>query len=416
MSTNDVVQRLHDKRVELHAQMGAILDQVENRREVMSATQFNERQARWEELQAESAELGETVDRYLTLQEDDADLEVQRKRFNPVIRGAKMEYQTELGEWIRHGGSPTFDVPLKATRTLGGTESHDLTTGAASAGDVVPAGFVGNFYTHMLAASGVRQTNAIVYTTSGGEALKIPKSVTDPTAAQIAEGGAITANDPDLGSVTLGTYGFKAMTFVSRELTEDSSVDIEEILGRLLGRAIGTASDLQYVQGDGTTEPQGVNLTPVQGVAGTWAGLIAGATGPDLLTDLYFSVNAPYRPQGYWLMNDATLAAIRKLKSTTNEYLVDRNLTTTPTETIFGRPVVTDPNMVTGAGVKDSILFGDFSSYFAIRDVGGVRIERSDDYRFANDEIAFRVVLRTDSKQVLNDSTNAAVKAFHQTA
>jgi HK97 family phage major capsid protein len=272
----------------------------------------------------------------------------------------------------------------------------------------------------MIQTAAVRQTNTIVYSTSGGEPLKIPKSVTDPTAALVAEGVAITPGDPDLNSVVLNSYGYKTMTYVSRELIEDSDVDIEGILGRLLGRAIGTATGTAYVTGTGSSQPQGCNLTPVAGVTSTWAALIAGATGPDILTDLYFSVNAPYRPQGFWLMNDATLSAVRKLKSTTNEYLVDRNLGMQvaggTNETIFGRPVISDPNMVTGAGVKDSILFGDFSSYFAIRDVGRVRLERSDDFRFANDEVAFRAVLRTDSKQVLNDAGNAAVKAFHQSA
>jgi HK97 family phage major capsid protein len=419
--TRELIESLHDKRMGIYAQMKALADRVESRTETMSADRFDQTKRQWEELDAEFTDIGDRLDDLLTREETNQERESQRKRFNQIFsKRGNMETDSELGNWIRHGGSPTFDVPLKATRTLGGTESHDLTTGGASAGDVVPAGFVGTFFQHMIATAAIRQTNVTVYTTSGGEPLKIPKSVTDPTAAQVAEAGTITPNDPDLGSVTLGTYGFKAMTYVSRELTEDSAVSIEEILGRLLGRAIGTASGLQYVQGDGTTEPEGCNLTPVAGVTTTWAALIAGATGPDLLTDLYFSVNAPYRPQGYWFMADATLAAIRKLKSTTNEYLVDRNLgmssSAGPAETIFGRPVVTDPNMATGAGAKDVILFGDFSSYFAVRDVGGLRLERSDDFRFANDEIAFRAVLRTDSKKVLADAGNAAVKALHDTA
>jgi HK97 family phage major capsid protein len=407
---------LHDYRKAIREEMAGLKPKLE----AFSASplasdnrRFDSVQRQWEAHSQEFTRAGEFLGQALTEAERN---EASRKRFAPIFGRNAMEDNTELGDWIRHGGSPTFDVPLKATRTLGGTESHDLTTGGGSAGAVVPLGFSGAFYMHMIATAAVRQTNAIVYTTSGGEPLKIPKSTADPTAAIVAEGVAITPNDPSLGSVTLGAYGYKEMVYVSRELIQDSDVDIEGILGRLLGRAIGTASGTAYVTGNGSSAPQGVNLTPVAGVNGTWANLIAGATGPDLLTDVYFSVNAPYRPLGFWLMNDATLAAVRKLKATDNSYLVQRDFSQAPGETIFGRPVVTDPNMVTGAGVKDSILFGDFSSYFAIRDVGGVRLERSDDFRFANDEIAFRAVLRTDSKQVLNDTGNAAVKAFHQTA
>lgn len=57
------------------------------------------------------------------------------------------------------------------------------------------------------------------------------------------------------------------------------------------------------------------------------------------------------------------------------------------------RPVVIDPNGPTGIGEK-VVLFGDMSRYF-IRDAGGVRFERSDDYAFANDLVRFRALLRT---------------------
>ena len=54
------------------------------------------------------------------------------------------------------------------------------------------------------------------------------------------------------------------------------------------------------------------------------------------------------------------------------------------------------------------MLFGDFSAYFA-RVVDGVRFERSDDYRFNTDEVAFRTVLSADG--ILVDQTGA-VKYF----
>jgi len=66
---------------------------------------------------------------------------------------------------------------------------------------------------------------------------------------------------------------------------------------------------------------------------------------------------------------------------------------------------------VMGVSVK-SILFGDFSAYYAIRDVSGVRFERSDDFRFQNDLVAFRAIIRTDGKPM--DLT--AVKAYQNSA
>ena len=47
-----------------------------------------------------------------------------------------------------------------------------------------------------------------------------------------------------------------------------------------------------------------------------------------------------------------------------------------------------------GLGAK-SILFGDMSRYW-VRQVGGLRFERSDDYAFANDLVTFRALARLD--------------------
>jgi len=410
--TQALVQQLHDRRVNLVEQMR----ELHAKAEAMSNRQFHSAQpslkAEWEELDSEQHGLGERIDQLLTAAESEKDLDSQRSRFNHALGGSNMnENRTEFLAWARgQTGDLVHEVDLSQL------ERHDLTTGGASAGDMVPLGFVGKFYQHLLATAGVRRTNAQVYTTADGSPMVLPKSVTDSTAAIIAEGGAITANDPAFADATLGAFGYKSMVFVSKELVQDSAVDIEGILARLLGRAIGTANGAHLVTGTGSGQPAGVALTPVDGSVSTWAILVAGATGPDLLTDLYHSINAPYRANATWMMNDATLAALRKLKSTTNEYLVQSNLTISPTEQIFGRPVITDPTFATGAGTGTRILFGNFEEYYAIRDVAGLRLDRSDDYRFANDEVAFRAVLRTDAKQVLNDAANAAVKALRITA
>lgn len=74
--------------------------------------------------------------------------------------------------------------------------------------------------------------------------------------------------------------------------------------------------------------------------------------------------------------------------------------------------MIVDPNMPAMAANAYSILFGDFSRHYVIRDVRGVRFEVSQDYAFANDQITFRALLRTDGTRV--DLT--AVKAYRNSA
>lgn len=134
------------------------------------------------------------------------------------------------------------------------------------------------------------------------------------------------------------------------------------------------------------------------GGAGTGTSVTA-----DLLIDLWASVIPEYRERGTWLMNSATWASVRKLKDSQQNYLVDR-LGQEGDLRLLGRPVVLEPNMPNMAINAKSILFGDFSAY-VIRDVGSIRIERSDDFAFANDLVTFRFIQRTDGDLV--DETGA---------
>jgi HK97 family phage major capsid protein len=105
-------------------------------------------------------------------------------------------------------------------------------------------------------------------------------------------------------------------------------------------------------------------------------------------------------------MRNASNVIVRKLKDTSGQPvngLTDRR-------TILGYPVFVDPFMPAMANTVESIAFGDMSKYF-IRIVNGVRFERSDEFRFQNDLIAFRCILRLDGALV----DTAAVKTFVNT-
>jgi HK97 family phage major capsid protein len=71
---------------------------------------------------------------------------------------------------------------------------------------------------------------------------------------------------------------------------------------------------------------------------------------------------------------------------------------------LLGRPIVTDPTVAAVGSANMSVIFGDFSAY-VIRDVAGVRIERSDDFAFSSDVVSSRAILRTDGD--LLDTTGA---------
>jgi HK97 family phage major capsid protein len=69
---------------------------------------------------------------------------------------------------------------------------------------------------------------------------------------------------------------------------------------------------------------------------------------------------------------------------------------------------VTDPNVAAVGLTAKSVIFGDLSRYF-IRQVGGIRMEQSNDFAFASDLVTFKAAWRADG--ALTDLTGA-VKHF----
>ena len=224
----------------------------------------------------------------------------------------------------------------------------------------------------------------------------------------MSEGAAIGASDPAFAKRTLGAYKYGVLIQVSSELLADTGVDLEGYLAMQAGRALGNAFGAHLVTGTGSSQPTGVITSASTGVTGG-AG-VTGAFTADNLIDLYFSVIAPYRNSQScsWLMKDSTLAAVRKLKDTTNQYLWQPSVQVGVPDTLLGKPVVTDPNVAAVALSAKSVAFGDFSAYF-VRQVNGVRFERSDDYAFNTDLVTFRALLRGDGLTV--DQTGA-IKVF----
>jgi HK97 family phage major capsid protein len=232
----------------------------------------------------------------------------------------------------------------------------------------------------------------------------VPKTTSHSTAAIVAEAASIGVSDPAFGQASLGAYKYGVMVQVSRELVDDTGIDLQGYLAEETGRALGNAIGAHLVAGTGTSQPRGVITDASLGVT-TGTG-VAGVPSADNLIDLYYSVIAPYRnsPSAAWLIKDSTIGALRKIKDTTGQYIWQPGLTTGAPDLLLGKPVYTDPNVpATGVNAK-SVLFGDFSRYF-VRLAGGVRFERSDEYAFGNDLITYRALLRGDG--ALMDTSGA---------
>lgn len=285
---------------------------------------------------------------------------------------------------------------------------RDLTKGSATAGgNTVPTTFYGQLIEHLIEVSGVLAAGATVLETASGESMEMPVTTAHSTGALTTEGSAISESDPAFAKRTLGAYKYGTLIQVSRELVEDTGVDLQGYLAMQAGRAVGNALGAHLVTGSGNSQPSGIITTASAGVTGAETG---GAFTADELIDLYYSVIAPYRNsrQCAWLLKDASVATMRKLKDDGGAYLWNPATAPGQPDSFLGKPVFTDPNVAAiGAGAK-SVAFGDMSRYF-VRLAGGVRFERSDEFAFNADLVTFKAVVRGDG--ILADQTGA-VKVF----
>lgn len=395
---SDLLKRLAERRANVWENAKEHLDSVEERGGDLSG----EDETKWTAFNTELTELDTRIEELRVLEERaEAADEVRERYGNPPApttddRRDAATILAEIGRGERRGH--TFE--LSERRALKKSES---TKGEK----IVPETFVDQLYQHLLDTSSIRQAGATVLTTDSGEPLIIPKTTGYSSAAPILESGTINDSDPTFDQVSLVPikYGFQVK--VSHELLTDSGVDLEGFLAEQGGRALGIGTSAHYITGNGTTQPQGV--AGVASVGKTGATGVTGAFTGDDLIDLFYSVIAPYRAKAAWLMNDQSIADTRKMKDTnTGQYLWQPGLQAGEPAQLLGRPLYSDPAMASTGLDALSVLFGDFSTYY-IRDVSGVRIERSEHANWDSDMVSFRFLMRTDGDLV--DRTGS-VKAF----
>ena len=280
----------------------------------------------------------------------------------------------------------------------GEIRSHNFETRGtltpSNAAGVVPQSFVSRVY-DLAREIGPMLDVSEVFNTQSGEDLKIPTLTAYGTAGYEAPGAEIDESEPTFSSITLGAKKYAFLVPVARELIEDGGVDVAEVLARAAGNSIGVAVNQALTTGaGGSGAPTGIVTAAGTGVSGTIAG---GLFTANQLIDLVYSVDgAVRRLQGTgWLMAPSAIRNARKLTDTTGQYLFQPSLQAGQPDTLLGFRVNENPGMAAVGSASASVGFGYLPSY-KVRVAGGLRVDRSDDYKFANDLAVFRFLIRVD--------------------
>ena len=236
--------------------------------------------------------------------------------------------------------------------------------------------------------------------TSSGEPLQIPSVATYSTGTLTAAGSVLPDTDPTLNAFkTLQAWKYGGLIRVARELVEDSAVDLQGFLSEQIGIGMGQTINAVLTNGTGTTQPFGLAQTAAAGVTGGTG--VSGAFTADNMIDLVFSLDSLARraPGAGFQMSRQAIANARKLKDGYGRYIFEPSVSADKQDLLLGYNIYENPDLAVPATGAASVLFGDLASYF-VREVGGIRLDTSTDFAFANDQIVFRWTWRGDGNLI----------------
>lgn len=305
---------------------------------------------------------------------------------------ASAAYKKAFWDNIRHPGNPLVRNVLE--------EGDD-----GNGGYLVPTEFETTLVKALDENNIMRTIGCKVITTQNER--KIPIANGHTQAKWTAENSAYTESNPTFSQTSIDAFKLTDLIKVSDELLSDSFFDIEGYISEEFGRAFGEAEEDAFINGaiqtGSTSIDRPTGLFIAENAGGAPSGVTTTANNKidaDELISLIYSLKAPYRSKAKFLMNDATVAYIRKLKDGNGVYLWQPALTAGEPDRLLGYPLYTSPKVpAMGAGAR-AIAFGDFSCYW-IADRAGRTMKRLNELYATNGQVGFTCTERLDGKLIL---------------
>ena len=333
------------------------------------------------------------------LQEMEAMEQELAKPVNTPLTGKPMS-TTEKPEKTGRASEAYKQAMLTALRTNFRQVSNVLSEGVdANGGYLVP-----EEYDHrlidILDEENVMRKLGTRITTSGEHKINI--AATKPAAAWIEEGGALTFGDATFDQIILDAHKLHVAIKVTEELLYDNAFNLESYIMQQFGKALANAEEDAFINGTGTGQPLGI-LAATGGADVGITAKSATAITADEIIDLIYSLKRPYRKSAAFLLNDQTLAAIRKLKDNYGQYLWQPSLQAGEPDRILGYAAYTSPYFPAIAAGKAAVAFVDFS-YYNIGDRGTRSFAELKELFAGNGMVGFVAKERVDGKLVLPEA------------
>ena len=380
------VQELIEKRAKVWETAKNFVDTHEDKNGNLSA----EDKETYSRMEAEIEELTNSIERQQRAERREQELS---KPVNSPITGKP--YKDEpLGEVKTGRASDEYKkAMLTALRSNFRQVSNVLQEGVdADGGYLVP-----EEYDHrlidVLTEENIMRGIATKITTSGEHKINI--AATKPAAAWIEEGEALSFGDATFEQKILDAHKLHVAIKITEELLYDNAFGLENYIITEFGKALANAEEDAFLNGDGVGKPTGI-FDKTKG--GESIGTLTAALKSDDILDLIYKLKRPYRKNASFIMNDATLAQIRKLKDNNGQYLWQPSYQANEPDKILGYNIRTSAFAPT-----DAIAFGDYK-YYNIGDRGSRSFKQLNELFAGNGMIGYVAKERVDGLLILPEA------------
>ena len=281
----------------------------------------------------------------------------------PALEGAGRQGSGAFGSFVRSG------LALE-------TKAFTGVTGDAG-GYAVPREIDAVIDAALKAASPIRSVANVVKVGSAGYRKLVTTGGT-PSGWASETGARNETATPTFNEIAPPTGELYANPSASQAMLDDATFDVEDWLAGEIAAEFAKAEGTAFVNGNGTNRPKGFLQQPTATTGdasrafGTLQYLASGAAGDfgsapqERLIDLVQALRAPYRQGAVWVMNAATLARIRKFKTSDGAFVWQASLSAGQPATLLGYPVIEAEDMPDIAANSLSVAFGNFRLGYVI--------------------------------------------------
>ncbi|MDT8718989.1 phage major capsid protein [Clostridium sp. 19966] len=279
--------------------------------------------------------------------EEKRDLEAQAEKDNKEIEERKDVKEMENTE--------KKDITAEEARSFAAfVRGENRALSAGDNGGIIPTSISNKILEKVKELSPIYNL-VTVYNISGDLVLpRYDETNSSISAAYIDEFTELTEGTGKFTTIKLQSFIVGVLAKVSKSLINKSDFDVTNFVINEVAKKI--AQFLEHELLVGTDE----KMTGVLAASQTMDS--AGVTiSFDDIFDLEAKIPDLYLPNACFIMHKTTRTALKKIKNTQGEYILQKDLTSPSSYSLLGHPVYTSENMPVVAAGNKAIVFGDMS-------------------------------------------------------